>query len=92
MKGNYGGMRRIIQLSPNGSGRYCSGHLSDRSRPARVKGARMHLLLASKARPQKPYCPQLITSSARTSSVGGKVKPCALAVLRLMISSNFVAW
>jgi hypothetical protein len=32
-----------------------------------------------------------ITSSARASSVGGTVRPSAFAVLRLMISSNFVA-
>jgi len=32
-----------------------------------------------------------ITSSARASSDGGIVKPSALAVLRLMTSSNFVA-
>src|SRR5262249_52410513 len=31
-----------------------------------------------------------ITSSARASSVGGTVRPSALAVLRLMISSTFV--
>src|ERR1035437_8708698 len=31
-----------------------------------------------------------ITSSARVSSVAGTVRPSALAVLRLMISSNFV--
>jgi hypothetical protein len=31
-----------------------------------------------------------ITSSAWNSSVGGMVSPIALAVLRLMISSNFV--
>ena len=32
-----------------------------------------------------------ITSSARPSSEGGTVRPSALAVLRLMISSTFVA-
>jgi hypothetical protein len=31
-----------------------------------------------------------VTSSARASSVGGTVRPSALAVLRLMTSSNFV--
>src|ERR1700741_2309082 len=34
--------------------------------------------------------PHSITSSARASSVGGTVRPSALAVLRLMISSYFV--
>jgi hypothetical protein len=33
-----------------------------------------------------------ITSSARPSSVNGKVIPSALAVLRLMINSTFVDW
>src|SRR5947208_3442132 len=35
--------------------------------------------------------PHSITSSARPSSVIGKVTPSALAVLRLMASSTFVA-
>jgi len=34
--------------------------------------------------------PYSITSSARASSDGGIVSPSALAVLRLMTSSNFV--
>src|SRR5262245_57334553 len=33
-----------------------------------------------------------ITSSARASSVGGTSSPSALAVLRLITSSNFVDW
>jgi hypothetical protein len=37
--------------------------------------------------------PHSITSSARASSVGGTVRPRALAVLRLITSSNFSgAW
>ena len=39
----------------------------------------------SKARPYS------ITSSARASSAGGTVRPSALAVLRFIASSNFVA-
>src|ERR1700758_3878544 len=35
--------------------------------------------------------PYSITSSARASRVGGTVRPSALAVLRLMINSSFVA-
>src|SRR5262249_33428881 len=34
--------------------------------------------------------PHSITSSARASSVGGTVRPSALAVLRLITSSNLV--
>ena len=35
-------------------------------------------------------CRYSITSSARASSIGGMVRPSALAVLRLMTRSNFV--
>jgi len=34
--------------------------------------------------------PHSITSSARSSMLGGTVRPSALSVLRLMISENFV--
>src|SRR5438067_5881830 len=36
--------------------------------------------------------PHSMTSSARASSDGGKVRPRAFAVFRLMTSSNLVAW
>ena len=47
------------------------------------------------SRPQPIICvsPYSITSSARVSSVGGTVRPSALAVLRLITSSYLVgAW
>ena len=55
-----------------------------------------------RARRERPRCrrateqrdelapPHSITSSARASSVGGTVRPSALAVLRLITSSNLV--
>jgi len=40
--------------------------------------------------PDKIAPPHSITSSARASSVGGIVRPSALAAFRLITSSNFV--
>jgi hypothetical protein len=47
-------------------------------------------MLCGSRNPTEPTTQLLITSSAATSSVSGTVKPSALAVLRLMTSSNFV--
>jgi hypothetical protein len=50
--------------------------------------------LARLARPKsgqkRTLCPQSISSSALASSEGGTLRPSALAVLRLITSSNFV--
>jgi Phage integrase family len=50
-----------------------------------------HLSLPTRARLRYQPARHSITSSARAMSVGGTVRPSALAVLRLMASSNFVA-
>src|SRR5262245_60283625 len=52
-----------------------------RARPRRRRTAEQRDELAS---------PHSITSSASASSVGGTVRPSALAVLRLTLSSNLV--
>jgi hypothetical protein len=44
----------------------------------------------ARAREERAAVDHWITSSARPSSDGGMVRPSALAVLRLMTSSNFV--
>src|SRR5262249_49573178 len=70
-----------------------------RSRIVAYRHGSLPLLRASRERPTgrraAEQCDELaafhsITSSARASSVGGTRRPRVLAVLRLMISSNFV--
>src|SRR2546421_8156116 len=71
----------------------------DRRRAAKESNHRHRLLRARRKRPRRPRAaekrdelapPHSITSSARASSVGGTVRLSALAVLRLMTSSNLV--
>ena len=54
---------------------------------ADICSAQAHVRFVPKADIGKAYS---ITSSARLSTDGGTVMPSALAVLRLIISSNFV--
>ena len=61
--------------------RNCAGCAPRRERPRRSRGSKQRGELAT---------PQSITSSARASSVGGTVRPSALAVLRLIKSSMLV--
>jgi hypothetical protein len=58
-------------------------------KPDRLRGGHEELgsRAAGRRTKDKPYS---ITSSARASSVGGTVRPSALAVLRLIISSYLV--
>src|SRR5262249_19023215 len=69
-----------------------------RSGAEKSDGRRLRLLGARQDRPtcrateqsEKLAAPHSITSSARASSVGGRSRPSALAVLRLITSSNLV--
>src|SRR5262249_928818 len=73
--------------------------------PLRDKGHLVGTVTGSSGRPSQGSRPSIltephdelasfhsITSSARASNVGGMAIPTALAVLRLMISSNLVGW
>jgi hypothetical protein len=54
------------------------------------KRTRRHEVGQERTHAVQQAAPYSITSSARASSVGGTVRPSALAVLTLMISSNLV--
>ena len=55
-----------------------------------ARGQMQKLSSAGKFHCEPPFHAHSITSSARASSVGGTSRPSALAVLRLMTSSNLV--
>src|SRR5215211_6060481 len=80
--------RRIIRLRPCGE-RNDTGQTHGSNDPD-------HQILPTRRPRPRPCGPHIsplhsITSSARASSVGGISRPSALAVLRLMTSSNLVA-
>src|SRR5207302_1871277 len=65
-------------------------HAETAHRTLRLRGDRPSHNRAGCERDDEPAPPHSITSSARASSVRGTVRPSALAVLRLMTSSNLV--